>query len=694
MKLKGLTIIWTFIFAVTPFITIAQSSLKNELKAKIAEARTPDDSIKALYNLFDISPRREQIPLLEQIYNIAEARRDAATELDVVRHLANAYYGNDSVLQILHSTAVNLPASVDQHQTLMFIRINRIIANSMSATEAERQMRLREILHEYSNKEHYSVDERILLLFSLCAYLSNTTEGDLLVKYTDELEQLITSAPQTIIPIKNHFYSSAAVLFTNVKNHEKAVNAARELLNQTEILQKQYERQGRIYRKFNRQRYSMYRRMLINYPALTINEVDSIYNLALNAAKNNPDAEADLKEYKITTIAWLMAHKQFEQAAPIIKESIEKLGGKTSYYPFLLDQLNIAAEHTDNKDLQLFAARQFNKHLQDQLKFKSEERLRELQVIYDLYKIKEANKDLEHRNREMQIESHQTILTVSIVALVIVILITIITFLMYIRAKQMSVSVMHANESLEHERSVSRRHYDDLVKSRNELNKANMQKTDLINTLGHEMRTPLTAISDFTKIITDSTDDSDRPYLQHFAQIITHNVELLEAISRDILDISLLDGEEITLNRRLVNVNEICDMVMETMRQTTHSHVAMKFDPPQTPATIMTDPQRVEQILINLLKNSVRFTHSGEINLTYNVIPKQGKIQFIVTDTGCGIAPEQQKKLFTGNHGSDHHSSHGIGLYLCQMIARRLNGSVTLDPSYTNGARFVLTIPL
>lgn len=108
----------------------------------------------------------------------------------------------------------------------------------------------------------------------------------------------------------------------------------------------------------------------------------------------------------------------------------------------------------------------------------------------------------------------------------------------------------------------------------------------------------------------------------------------------------------------------------------------------------MTDPQRVEQILINLLKNSVRFTHSGEINLTYNVIPKQGKIQFIVTDTGCGIAPEQQKKLFTGNHGSDHHSSHGIGLYLCQMIARRLNGSVTLDPSYTNGARFVLTIPL
>lgn len=693
MKLKGLTLFLVFLCTVFVHTSAKDAVLKEELKAQVKAAKNPADSIKALYNLFDISPRKEQIPILRTIYQTADRNGDTPTRLDVLRHLANAYASNDSILQILYSTASDLPASVDQHQTAMYIRMNRILRNSMSASEAERQVRLREILQEYANKQHYSTDERILLLFSLCAYLSTTTEGELLAKYTEELEQLINSSPTIIPAIKNQFYSNAATLFTNIGDYDKAVHATRQLIKQTDELQDQYEKQGRIYRKFNRERFAMYRRMLVNYPALSLEEVDSIYNNAIRMTEINADAKRQYEKCRLTTIAWLMAHERYKEAAPLIQESLKKLENQSSYTSFLLKQLNIAAEHTDDKDLQLFAAREYNKHLEDYIKFKSEERLRELQVIYDLNKIRESNQSLELTNRENQIEAHQTIITISIVALIIVILITIGTFFMYIRAKQMSVAAIHAKQSLEHERAVTRRHFEEMKRSRNELSKANTQKSDLINSLGHEMRTPLTAISDFTKLIIDASDDTRKPYLNHFGQIITHNVELLEAISRDILDISILDGDEITISRKLTNPTVMCEMVVETLRQTTPSGVDMKFIQPEKETTLVTDPQRVEQILINLLNNSIRFTNSGEITLTYKVDTEAEKISFVVTDTGCGISHEQQKTIFERNPRKEHSSS-GFGLYLCQIIATRLDGTLELDTEYSDGARFVLTLPL
>ncbi|MDE7153554.1 MAG: HAMP domain-containing histidine kinase [Muribaculaceae bacterium] len=696
MKLKNLLILILFLTAVIP-VTAAGDinlNLNKELQAKVKEARNPEDSIIALYNLFDITPRKKQAPILENIYNLAQRTDDVNIQLDVIRQLSNIYTSNDSVLQVLYAAAKELPTSVSQHQTLMYLRINRILTNSITASEAERQVRLREILHEYTNKKHYSTDERILLLFSLCAYLSNTAEGELLVKYTDELENLINNAPNTIAPIRNQFYAYAGTLFTNIGNHERAVKAMRQLLDETDKLQKQYEEQGRVYRKFNRQRYDMYRRMLINYPALTLAEVDSIYDVALAITKIDSDTRDQFNAYHLCNIAQLMAHEQYEKAAPLIVDAYPKIPGNSTYKKFLLAQLNKASEHINDKDMQLFAAREYNKYLQEEIKFKSEERLRELQVIYDLQNIREANQALEIRNQQTRLEAHETIITISIVALIIVILITIVTFMMYLRAKQMSVSALHANKSLEHERTVSRRHYEDLMRSRNELNKANLQKSDLINSLGHEMRTPLTAISDFTKLIVDSVDDHHEPYLRNFAHIISHNVELLETISRDILDISLLDGDEITVSRRLVSVNELCEMVVETLRPTTHSGVAMQFVKPENSASIITDPQRVEQILINLLKNAVRFTRTGEITLTYTTDRYKGKIRFEVTDTGCGISEEQQKTLFTRVKKGEPHTGKGIGLYLCQIIARRLDGTIALDPTYTEGARFILTLPL
>ena len=694
MRLKGLLLILVLFCAVTSVSAADSATLKEELKAKVASAATPEDSIRALYNLYDISNRREQTSILESIYRTAEKAGDMATRLDVLRHLANTNSGNDSILQVLRSKTAELPASIDQHQTLMYINIIRIRRNALSASEAERQVRLREVLHEYTNKEHYSTDERILLLFSLCAYLSNTAEGDLLVKYTDELEQLISNTPNTISPIRGQFYSYATIMYTNIGNHEKAANAAREVLKITDDLQEDYKTKGRIYRKFNRERYGMYRRLLLNYPAMDIAEVDSVYNKAIAITKIDPDCKAMLEKYQLLNIAHMMAHKKYSEAAPLIMKSLDSIGNDAFYRNFLLDQLNIAAEYTNDKELQLFALRENNKKLQQQIQFKSEERLRELQVIYDLQKIRESNQELEIKNRQTQLEAHETILIISIVALVIVIIITIVTFLLYVRAKQMSVSAIHAKESLEHERTVSQRHYDDLMRSRNELTKANLQKSDLINSLGHEMRTPLTAISDFTKIIVDSVDDERKPYLEHFSQIISHNVELLEAISRDILDISLLDGEEITVSRKMTDVTELCDMVVETLRQTTHSGVEMKFIQPAERVSFVTDPQRVEQILINLLKNSVRFTHAGEITLTYEADKQHGAIKFIVTDTGCGVSKEQQKTLFKQAPKGEHHSGTGLGLYLSQMIAKRLDGMVTLDTNYTDGARFILTLPL
>lgn len=109
---------------------------------------------------------------------------------------------------------------------------------------------------------------------------------------------------------------------------------------------------------------------------------------------------------------------------------------------------------------------------------------------------------------------------------------------------------------------------------------------------------------------------------------------------------------------------------------------------------IRTDPKRVQQILINMISNSCKATVKGEIRVDCRRSAKPGYIDFVVSDTGTGVAPEKAKEIFNRFVTiDDNNSGHGLGLDICMKISKRMGGDIWLDQEYKNGARFVLTLP-
>jgi signal transduction histidine kinase len=108
-----------------------------------------------------------------------------------------------------------------------------------------------------------------------------------------------------------------------------------------------------------------------------------------------------------------------------------------------------------------------------------------------------------------------------------------------------------------------------------------------------------------------------------------------------------------------------------------------------------TDARRVKQVLINYLTNAEKHTDDGYIELGCSLKSNPGKVTFSVTDTGCGVSPENVEKVFERFEKlNNFETGFGLGLSICRAIADRMNGTVRLDTSYTNGARFLFIIPL
>lgn len=105
-----------------------------------------------------------------------------------------------------------------------------------------------------------------------------------------------------------------------------------------------------------------------------------------------------------------------------------------------------------------------------------------------------------------------------------------------------------------------------------------------------------------------------------------------------------------------------------------------------------TDKLRLQQVLINLIGNAAKFTEKGSIELGYTIDRTAGMVRFTVTDTGCGIPPEKQDAIFERFEKlNECVQGTGLGLSICRIIAERFKGEVTLDKSYTQGARFIFT---
>lgn len=290
-------------------------------------------------------------------------------------------------------------------------------------------------------------------------------------------------------------------------------------------------------------------------------------------------------------------------------------------------------------------------------------------------------KDADIRNKPHNFYESHPQLTVIFTAITVILILSVAFFTFHIfqnrrnmrRQKEMMIQLAAAKEKAE---------------------EANRLKSNFIANMSHEVRTPLNVIVGFANILIEQRNELSETDFKEISTLINQNTELLVKLVNDVLDLSRIESRSvqmtpedidlIALGRSLVNT--------ESLNNSRKANLKVLFDCPHEELSCVTDRRYLQQIIINLLNNAIKFTDKGTVTLRI----EQGDdcIRFSVTDTGPGIPTDKQKLVFQRFEQLDNFKQGtGLGLSICQSIVEMLGGRIWIDPEYIYGARFVFTIP-
>jgi PAS domain S-box-containing protein len=239
-----------------------------------------------------------------------------------------------------------------------------------------------------------------------------------------------------------------------------------------------------------------------------------------------------------------------------------------------------------------------------------------------------------------------------------------------------------------------------LVKATRAAQAANRAKSEFLANMSHEIRTPMTAILGFSDLL--MTPDLPYSEQREFLEGIQRNGKALLELIGDILDLSKIEAEKLTLEKVDCPLRPIVDDVLSAAavwveRKGLRLNVDCEFSLPET---IHTDPLRLRQILMNLLGNAVKFTSQGDVSFTIRCLREAtgpARMQFTVSDTGIGIPADKIGDLFqpfTQVDGSANRrcGGTGLGLAISQRLATELGGDIQVASEWGKGSTFTLTV--
>lgn len=672
------------------------ASVVDSLKISLAKATTVADSVKILYNIFDCTSYSNQGEVLDQLYSAAIKSRDSHVINDVLKLSSNYHYLNDSINNVLIARAAGLPDTDEKRSTMLFLKVRAVANQVRSLPEEKREARLREYLALHSASEAYETYDRIEYLFMLCSYLRLSTEGELLTKYFQELQGLIDKLPARDISLKSLFYTQAANTYLANEMYQEAVSANRTLLEIIHELERQYAAKGRIYRNYDRSKYICYRRLLRCHDAIDSDEIDNIYIALNDLAGSDPSLRQDFDVRMRPTIYYMMAKKQYADVIPLLRRQIEDKNNTREEQLYLVEALLEASNAIGDKDNELLALQMSNQLLKKRIESKASESYKELQIVYEVNDLKQANDELVEANQQIVLDRHKEQLIYAFIGLVILIILLGVVFFFYRRSRRLTANLSDSNAMIVGERDALKRAEKDLIKARDKAKASDRMKTDFVNNMSHEIRTPLEAIVEYSGLIADCADEDKRDYIKRFADVISLNADVLLSLVNDVLELPSLESAKMSIHFVQCSAREICKEAAEKVMSHLKPGVRLIFDEQaHADVKIQTDPQRVEQVLGNLLTNAAKFTEHGSIELDYT-LSRDGKyITFAVTDTGIGIPRGKEEIIFSRFEKLNSSTpGSGLGLYISRMLAALLKGELKLDSDYRKGARFLLVLPV
>lgn len=230
-----------------------------------------------------------------------------------------------------------------------------------------------------------------------------------------------------------------------------------------------------------------------------------------------------------------------------------------------------------------------------------------------------------------------------------------------------------------------------LVIARNKAEESDRLKSAFIANMSHEIRTPLNAIIGFTSVLPDIDGDEERKEL---IGLIQENNQKLLRIIDDVINISKIESGKEKLVMTSFELNDFIRSVMDGHVPNLQPGVSLSVMFNQSALNVTTDMDRLREILNHLLSNAVKFTSKGSIIIGYDA-PHEGRVRLWVQDTGKGISPEHQERVFERFFKVDEYiPGAGLGLSICRTMAYSIGGDVGVESTLGEGSKFWVDLPI
>jgi signal transduction histidine kinase len=232
------------------------------------------------------------------------------------------------------------------------------------------------------------------------------------------------------------------------------------------------------------------------------------------------------------------------------------------------------------------------------------------------------------------------------------------------------------------------------VKAAQELDRL---KNVFVNSISHELRTPLTAMLGFLEFLEDGVGGPTTPTQREYVRGLYSNFRRLQRLVDDLLDYARFEAGSFTLQTREADFVTVVNEVVESLRpQAEAARVAVEVSLPDGPAMVLMDPQRIEQVIANLMTNAIKFTPEGG-RVRLRVCVDAARLRFEIADTGPGIPPDELPRLFhlfSQLAPGVRKGGTGLGLAISKSLVEAHGGTIGVDSEPGRGSTFWFELPM
>lgn len=646
-------------WAQTPTAQQREAELQKR-KAMLRGAKAPADSLRLLYDIFDLSRRKDYKDVGKTIYEVAGRAGDNRAQMDMCRQLTAALK-EDADFEKIQNVLEKMPKSRERDESILFLKMKRMSYNSKYVSEEKRQQEISRIIAREETSRSKNPYDRLLSLYTVVEYLRNdATGGGMISKYLDDLIKLVNDGDYELYALRNIIYSEAANIYTDMGQRVKAVDADEKLLEVIDGLDKEYRSKGRMFRDYSVSRYVSYRRMMRNYEALTPARIKEVDAKVRSLSKASDDVREDLEYQPRYKSYWLMATGDYAAAIPQIKALLDKETSVTVRRQ-LYDMLWKAASETGDNQTLIEALTQYNGLLTELNTLNAENKYKELQIRYDVDDLKQRNTRLELEKRTLELESARRIMIYVIIGFVLFAIAVIVMLYYWSRYRRNIAGLNNLVKALSHEReNLQGYHYYDYA-----------AKDEPKSAKGELKRARNISVS--------------------MAEMSTVN---MEEILNDILYIASIGREHGAKYHSCKPVATIMTDAAELCRPMVHSDVKLDVELPDNSLEVCCDCDALTYILSRILANSAEYTYEGEIRFSVRPDEETGRLKFSVADTGLKFKPGEEHSLFDEFVTIDSlRDNPSPGLFVCRLAALLLVSDIKSHPGHMRGMNFVMSVP-